>query len=203
MKWDTLPNKKIIDKTIAALTVNGMDAIFIADGKAAKAKVLSLLPKGAEVMTMTSVTLDTIGLTQEITQSSDYDAVKNKLMKMDRKAQSLDMQKLGSAPEWTIGSVHALTQDGHAVIASNTGSQLPAYAYGSPHVIWVVGAQKIVKDIQAGMDRIDTHTLPLESERVKEAYGMPHSEVKKLLIIKKEATPERITVLIVNEVLGF
>src|SRR3989344_2573254 len=47
-----------------------------------------------------------------------------------------------------------LTKDGHVLIASRSGSQIPGYAYGADHVIWVVGAQKLVDDIDEGIKRI-------------------------------------------------
>jgi len=113
------------------------------------------------------------------------------------------MQKLGAAPDWVIGSVHAVTQDGHVLIASNSASQLPAYAAGSNHVVWVVGAQKIVKNIEEGMKRIYEHSLALENKRVQKAYGMKESFVSKILIVNREARRGRTILILVNEVLGF
>ncbi len=122
---------------------------------------------------------------------------------MDSNTQGLEMLTLGAAPEYTVGCVHAVTEDGQIIIASNTGSQLPAYTYSSPHVIWVVGTQKIVKNVAEGMARINEYVLLKESERVKIVYGMEKSNVSKLLIISKEITPGRLTIIFVNEALGF
>ena len=201
MTYDKLPSKSSIEKSISSLKSNGIDAYFVQTAEEAKKKVLELIPKGTSVMTMTSVTLDSIGITNEINQSEKYDSIRNKLMKITDK-QGLEMQKLISSPEWVIGSVHAVTEDGKVLIASNTGSQLPAYAYGAGHVIWVVGAQKLVENIDEGMKRIYEHSLPLESERAKKAYGVSGSSVNKILIVNKEIIP-RITLIFVNEVLGF
>lgn len=101
-----------------------------------------------------------------------------------------------------MGSVHAVTQDGHILIASNSGSQLPAYAYSAAHVIWVVGTQKIVKNIEEGMKRIYEYCLPLEDARAQKAYGVG-SAVNKLLIVNVEKVPGRITIILVKEKLGF
>lgn len=201
--WNQVAAQQTVEKAITSLKANGIDAVFVENGAAAKAKVLEMIPQGAEVMNMTSITLDTIGVSQEIMESGKYDAVKNKLNTMNRETQSREMQRLGAAPEWTVGSVHAVTEGGYVVVASNTGSQLPAYAYGADHVIWVVGTQKLVKDMDAAMKRLYEHTLPLESERAKKAYGMPSSFVSKLLIFHREVRPGRITLIFVNEVLGF
>lgn len=206
MQWDTPASDETITKTIDALTESGIETTVVNNGEEAKAKVLELLPKKAEVMTMTSVTLDTIGVTQAVNESDDYNSVKNTLTKLDRNTQAAEMQKLGSAPEWTLGSVHAITEDGKVVIASNTGSQLPAYAYGSQHVIWVVGTQKIVKNLDDAMKRIYDYILPIETKRARKAYGLPDtwdSNVSKLLIVNKEVTPKRIQIILVKEQLGF
>ncbi len=202
-QWEKLADDKTVEKTAAALKANSIDVIIVENGNEAKKRVLEMLPKGAEVMTMSSVTLDETGITKEIMESDNYNAVKKTLIKMDRNTQAKEMDMLGAAPEWAVGSVHAVTEDGKVLIASNSGSQLPAYAYGAAHVIWVVGAQKIVKDIDEGMKRIYEHSLPLESERAKKAYGVPGSSVNKMLVVNKENVAGRITMIIVKEKLGF
>lgn len=201
-KWNILATDESIAKTIKSLKANGINAIVVENGAEAKKKVLDLLPKNAEVMIMSSVTLETLGLPEEINKSQKLDSVKNKLSKMNRKTQGLEMQKIGAAPEYAIGSVHAVTEDGKLLIASNTGSQLPAYAYGASHVLWVAGTQKIVKNVDEGIKRIYEHSLPLESERAKKVYGTP-SNVSKLLIINEEISPDRLTIILVKENLGF
>jgi L-lactate utilization protein LutC len=206
MEWNKLANKSSLNKTIKALKEAGIESIILSTGKEAKTKILSMIPKESEVMQMTSVTLDSIDISKEINESGKYNSVRNKLMELDRSKDGLKMQKLGAAPEWTIGSVHAVTEDGKVIIASNTGSQLPAYASGASNVIWVVGTQKIVKNLDEAMKRIYDYILPLETLRARKAYGLPDtfdSYVSKLLIINREVNPKRITVIFVTEELGF
>ncbi len=203
-KWDKLADEKTIENTVAALKANGIDAQIVENRQEAKRKVLELIPESSEAMTMTSVTLDAIGLSEEINKAdSRFRPVRDKLYAMDRNTQVQEMNRLGAAPEFAVGSVHAVTEDGHVLIASNTGSQLPAYSFGALHVIWVVGAQKIVKNTDEGIKRIYEHSLPLESERAKKAYGVPGSAVNKILIISKEVQPGRVKLILVKEKLGF
>lgn len=202
-KWDKLADRKTIEKTIATLKANGIDVQVAENRQEAKRRVLEIIPAGSEVMTMTSVTLDTIGLSEEITKADGkFKPVRDKLYAMDRKTQTQEMNRLGAAPEFVVGSVHAITEDGHVLIASATGSQLPAYAYGAGKVIWVAGSQKIVKNTDEGLKRIYDYVFPLEDERARAAYGMG-SGVNKLLIVNKEVTPGRITLILVKEKLGF
>jgi len=203
-KWDRLADEKTIENTVAALKANGIDAQVAENRQEAKRKVLELIPESSEAMTMTSVTLDIIGLSEEINKAdSRFRPLRDKLYAMDRNTQVQEMNRLGAAPEFVVGSVHAVTEDGYVLIASNTGSQLPAYSFGALHVIWVVGAQKIVKNTDEGIKRIYEHSLPLESERAKKAYGVPGSAVNKILIINQEVQPGRIKLILVKEKLGF
>ncbi|GAC1392900.1 MAG: hypothetical protein NVS4B11_13960 [Ktedonobacteraceae bacterium] len=87
------------------------------------------------------------------------------------------------------------------LIASGSGSQLASYVFGASHVIWVVGAQKIVRDLDEGFRRIREYSYPLESVRMQVFYGTG-SSLSKILLIEREL-PGRISILVVKEVLGF
>jgi L-lactate utilization protein LutC len=203
--YNSLASEESIQKAKAALEQNGITVFVVENREEAKAKVLELIPKGAEVMTMTSVTNDTIGLTQELNESGNYNPTRSKLYGSaeSEKISPREKAALGAAPEYATGSVHAVTETGTVLIASNTGSQLPAYAYGADHVIWTVGTHKIVTDTEKGMKRIYEYVLPLESDRAHKAYGVPGSYVSKILVINKEINPGRLTIVLVKEVLGF
>ena len=197
-----LATEESINITKEALEKNGIKVLVVENGEIAKEKALEIIPAGAEIMNMVSVTIDSIGLAKEINESGKYNSVRGKFAKMDPKTQGQEMKKLGSAPEWTIGSVHAATEDGKVIVASLTGSQLPAYVFGSGHVVWIVGSQKIVKDLDEGMQRINEYVFPLENERAQKAYGQK-SSINKILIFNKEVVLSRITMIIVKEKLGF
>lgn len=201
--WDKLASAQTIQNTAKALKQNGIEVTIVNGGKEAKRKALEFIPEGSEVMTMTSVTLDTIGLSEEINKTDGkFKPVRDKLYAMNRNTQAQEMNRLGAAPQVAVGSVHAVTEDGHALIASATGSQLPAYVYSAGKIIWVVGSQKIVKNTNEGMKRIYEYVFPLEDARAKKAYGMG-SGVNKLLIVNKEITPGRVKLILVKEKLGF
>ena len=191
-----------INKAAEALKANGIEAIVVQTGEEAKAKVLELLPEGAEIYNTTSRTLDTIGLASDIEQSGTYQAVRPRLWQFDRTTQANEARKFGAAPDYVVGSVHAITEQGQAIIASLSGSQIGVYASGGGTVIWVVGAQKIVRDLEEGLRRIEEYSYPLEDARAREAYGIG-SGINKVLIVNREFRPGRITAILVKENLGF
>jgi formyltetrahydrofolate synthetase len=202
--WTTIPDEATITATVIALQSHGIDAGVVGTKEEVKKKLLEFLPKGAEVFTLTSMTLEAIGVLPNINESGEYSSVRKQLLSMNRETQGREMRKLGAAPDWAVGSVQAVTMDGEVMIASNTGSQQAAYVYGAGNVIWVVGAQKIVSDSEQGTRRIYEYCLPLESDRMSKQLGRPfQSSVSKILVIKKEVKPHRIQLILVKEVLGF
>ncbi|HSX29610.1 MAG TPA: LUD domain-containing protein [Candidatus Saccharimonadales bacterium] len=203
MAYDVVASDEAIEQAQNALEQNGMRVTVAPDRAAASATVLELVPKGAEVFTATSKTLEALDLTKIFDESGDYDAIRPKLHALyGDPTKKSEQRKIAAAPDYVIGSVHAITQDGNVYVVSNTGSQLPAYAHGAGKVIWIVGAQKIVKDLAEAEKRVKDHVFALEDARAKEAYGHG-SNISKILTIHKEVVPDRITIIIVKEALGF
>jgi hypothetical protein len=191
-----------LERTSAALEANGITVLRAADAAAAKRTVLGLIAAGSQVHHGASQTLEVSGITDAIEHSGRYDPLRPRIFSMDRATQADEIRRLTSAPDVMLGSVHAVTETGSLLTASASGSQLGPYATGAGRVILVVGTQKIVSDLEGGMRRINEYAFPLEDARAQAAYGV-HSAINKILIIDREITPGRITVVFIDEVLGF
>jgi hypothetical protein len=115
------------------------------------------------------------------------------------------MRREGTLAEFFLGSVNALAETGELVFASGSGSQLPAYAYTSRNVIWVVGAQKIAPTLGDALLRVREYVLPLEDQRQKSLGNKAGSRINRILIIEGEPAYLRrnLTLILVNQVLGF
>jgi len=137
-----------LERTAVALEGDGFVVRRAANAAEAKAIVLSLIPEGAEVAQGASQTLQLIGVTEAIEKSERYKPVRPRIWAMDRQKQADEIRRLGAAPDVMLGSVHAVTQTGSLMAASMSGGQLGPYASGAAHVILVVGAQKIVADLE-------------------------------------------------------
>ena len=201
-EFSKLATDEQIERTASALEANNIHTLIAEDGEEAKRLFFELVPEGPEVFLGASVTLETLGIRDEIDKSGKYDALRPKMFAMDRATQGREIRKLVGAPDYAAGSVHAVTEDGQVLIASNTGSQLGPYASGAGKIIWVVGAQKIVKDLNEGLRRIEEYCYPLEEVHMQELYKMS-TNVNKVLIVNREIRPNRITMIIVKEELGF
>lgn len=191
-----------LEGVAAILTEHGFDVELLDDMTDARARVRELIPVGASVFTSASETLRLSGIEADINDGDRYDPIKPRIVAMDRQTEMDGIRRLMSTPDFVVGSVHAVTQDGSLLIASASGSQLPGMAGGAAHAIWVVGAQKVVRDLSAGLRRVEEHCLPLETARAQRAYGHP-SAITRLLILKREPYVGRSTVLLLREAVGF
>ena len=191
-----------VARTAAALEANGMTVLRARNSAEAKRIVLDLIPTGSQVHQGASQTLDVSGVTDEIERSGRYEPLRPRVFSMDRATQADEIRRFSASPDIMLGSVHAVTETGSLVAASVSGSQLGPYVSGAGKVILLVGSQKIVPDLEGALRRIDEYAFPLEDARAQAAYGI-HSGVNKVLIINREWTPNRITVILCDEPLGF
>jgi hypothetical protein len=208
---DQIPNPEFgvpadaatVERTAAALRGKGYAVHVVDDARAAKDLIISLLPEGAEVSQGASETLEELGVTAVLETSGRFDAIRPRTRAMDRTTPEgiRAMRKLGVGPDYYVNSAHAVTEDGTIVIASNTGSQLAPIAFGAGEVIFAIGTQKLVPDLETAFRRIEERSLPLENARMQKIYGT-NSHIRKILIIRGESRPARITVVLVKEPIG-
>jgi len=191
-----------VGRTVAALEANGIRVLRAANSAEARRLVLDLIPAGSQVHQGASLSLEVSGISEEIERSGRYEPLRPRVFSMDRATQADEIRRLAAAPDVMLGSVHAVTETGSLVAASVSGSQLGPYVSGAGKVILVVGTQKIVPNLEDALRRIDEYVFPLEDARALAAYGV-HSGVNKVLIINREWTPDRITVVLCDEALGF
>ncbi|HEY1623240.1 MAG TPA: LUD domain-containing protein [Streptosporangiaceae bacterium] len=193
---------QLLERTAAALAAHGFTAEILDDASTARARIKELIPEGASVFTAASETLRLSGIDDDINTSGRYEAIKPRVLAMDRVTGADDIRRLLATPDVVVGSVAAVTESGSLVAASGSGSQLPSYAGGAARRIWVVGAQKVVPGLDAALRRTEERVLPLESARTQAAYGWP-SAINRLLVLNAEPYPGRGIVLLLREAIGF
>jgi LUD domain len=200
-RFTALPDDQTLATTVVALEQHGFSVEVVDDPDAARQAVLARIPRGSSVMTNTSVTLQETGIAAAINDDGPYNSARNRMFALDFATQAHQMKAISGQPEYSLGSVHAVTRDGTLVIASASGSQLASYTWGAANVIFVVGAQKLVPTLDAAHERIYKHSLILEDARATAAYGQG-SSVGKILEIHQEL-PGRIHVVLIRQSIGF
>ncbi|KAG0280507.1 hypothetical protein BGZ95_009827 [Linnemannia exigua] len=168
--------------------VNTRDDAFVA--------LKNLIPAGASINNAHSTTLEEIGFITYIKGETPWKNVHGTILHEKDPAKQAELRRtLGSTVDYYLTSVAAVTETGHLAHGDLSGS----------NVIVVVGSNKIVKDEQEAWKRQQEFALPLESARVRIAYGLPASSITHYEVIRS-ASPfnaNRIQVLLVNESLGY
>ncbi|HTJ38918.1 MAG TPA: LUD domain-containing protein [Dactylosporangium sp.] len=200
-RFTTLPDEATLSATVVALEEHGFSVEVVDDLDAARQAALRRIPHGSSVMTNTSVTLQETGIDDAINGSGPYESARNKMLALDFQTQGQQMKAIAGQSDYALGSVHAVTRDGSLVIASASGSQLAAYAWGAANVIFVAGAQKLVATLEDARKRVHQHSLVLEDARAQAVYGQ-HSYIGKVLELHQEL-PGRIHVILIRQVVGF
>ena len=201
--WTGLALIEDVSGMMEKMKTRNIEVEVVENREAALARIQSLIPKGASVMTGGSTTLDQIGFTELLKSGAHpWKNLKEEIMAEKNEKKQNELRKNSVLADYFLGSVHAVTENGEVVVASATGSQLPSYAFTSEHVVWIVGTQKIVKNFEEAMQRVRKYVFPLEDARMK-SLGYAGSVIGKIMILEKEFFPGRIKLIFVNEKLGF
>lgn len=205
MNYETVATAESVTKTISALGERGVAGMLVANRTEALEKIKSLIPKDASVMNGSSRTLEEVGFIDYL-KSGDHgwkNLHEEILAEKDPVKQTM-LRRQSVLSDYYLGSVHAASETGELVIASNSGSQLPHIVFTSPNLIFVVGTQKIVPNLDAALVRVRERVLPLEDKRMKDV-GMGGSAISKMVLFEREPAfmGRKVYVIFIHEKLGF
>ena len=199
------------EKLIKGLSKRKMNGYLVQDRKEALKKVLSLIPNNSKIGFGGSVTLEEVGILDEIRKRDDlylYDRTK-----VYDKKKSRDLHIKMFSSDVFLSGTNAITEKGQLVNVDGIGNRTAMIAYGPKKVIIIIGKNKITNHLDSAIDRIKKVALPLDLKRVKEmSKNSPiFSSINwtketiwgHVSIIERQLNPDRIHVIIVNEDLGF
>jgi len=202
--WSTLPTEKIIQETKEAISSRGIEVVLVDNKEQALKKIKELIPKGAEVMTGSSTTLQEIGFSEYLKSGEHgWINVHEKILTEKDMAKQMDLRRKAASTDYFLGSVNAIAKTGELVACDGSGSRVTAYPFAAKKLILVAGTQKITPHLEAAMRRVKEYAFSLENERVKKAYGMPGTTLGKWVIIEREVMPNRTVLILVKQKLGF
>lgn len=205
MDYSQLATKPSTEKTKSALQKKGYHVTVVPDRESALAHVVSLIPSGASVMNGSSVTLEQIGFVEHLKSGKHgWKNLHADIVTEQNEEKKAKLRQEALHSEYYIGSVHALTEAGDYIVASNTSSQLPHIVYTSQNIVLVVSTKKIVPDLSSGLQRIEEYIVPLEDKHMQELYKVG-TELNKIVIVKAESSmmSRQIHFVLVEELLGF
>jgi len=205
MQYNDLANKNSLEKTKTTLEKRGYVVTVVKDGKAALEEIKNTIPSDSSIMNGSSVTLEQIGFIDYLKSGEHkwnnlHGAI---FAEKDPEKQAL-LRKQALSSDYYLGSVHALSEKGEFVVASNTGSQLSHVVFSSPNLIFVVSTKKIVPNLESALKRLEEHVVPLENQHMMEKYNMG-TTLNKIVIFKGESPMmgRKVKFILVEEDLGF
>ncbi|MEK7527374.1 MAG: lactate utilization protein [Patescibacteria group bacterium] len=134
MNYETVPPKKIIEKTAQAIRERGVEVFVVSNKKAALEKIKSLISKNQTVMNGSSTTLDEIGFTEYLKSGSHkWQNLHESIMKEPDQQKGLLMRRQALLADYFLGSVNAIAQTGELVAADASGSRVGAYPFAAGH----------------------------------------------------------------------
>ena len=129
-KWTRLPDDKSIVRTITALQDRGIKSESVSTREDALELLAKRIPRGSEVMTGASATLDEIGFLQLLKLGThQWKNLKSEITGEKDPVRQRELRVRAAGAQYFIGSAHTVAGTGKIVIASASGSQIPAYVY--------------------------------------------------------------------------
>ncbi|KAG0287495.1 hypothetical protein BGZ96_008582 [Linnemannia gamsii] len=190
----------------AALEKNGFKVHVVNTRADAFEALKNLIPAGVSINNAHSTTLEEIGFISYIKGETPWKNIHGSIVKEADAAKQADLRRtLGSTVDYYLTSVAAVTETGHLAHGDLSGSKVGPVSFAAGNVIVVAGSNKIVKDEFEAWKRMEEFALPLESARVRIAYGLPASSITHYEVLRTPSpfNANRIQVLLINEALGY
>lgn len=205
MEYNKLATKETVQKVIEELGKRNTEAVLVENGALAMAKIKEFITPGASVMNGSSVTLEQIGFVDYLKSGTHgWNNLHEAIIAEKDPTKQAELRRQSSLSDFYLGSVHAISETGEFIIASNSGSQLPHIVFTSPNIIFVASTKKIVPTLSDAMDRLYKHVIPLEEVHMQQKYGVG-TYPSKIVTWNREnpKSGRKIRMILVNEDLGF
>ena len=202
-----------IQRTVKALESNGFKTIIASDKNEALVEALKLIPEKAKVGIGGSVTVREVGLVSELFKRGN-EVLENWSRKVTPE-EDMTIRKGHLTCDIFITSSNAITEDGKLVNIDGMGNRVASMIFGPKKVIVIVGINKIVKEVHAGIDRIRNIATPMNVKRAGgttpcvtdvcdlEKCQPPNRHCHVITIIEKIPVKTDTTIILVKEELGF
>ncbi len=202
-RWNRIPDDATIERTVAAIEARNIRVILVDTAKDALRAVMDLIPEGGEVMNGTSTTLVEMGYDKVLEENPkgwrDYHATVTAENDTERRHA---LRRKSVAADYFLSGVQAIAESGEVVGCDKTGSRTGAWPHAAANLILVSGVNKIVPTLDDALRRCREYALPLEEQRAQHVYGTG-SYIGKYVILNREDTDGRITLVLIREPLGY
>ena len=204
----TKRNDLLSEKIIKGLESRNMKGFYAKNRAEALQIALELIPAGSSVTMGGCVSAREIGLVDSL-KVGNYDFIDRDLAD-DKRAAALKAYDV----DFFLASCNAITEDGVLVNIDGNANRVSAIAFGPRKVLFIVGMNKVCKDVDSAMKRARNVAAPVNAQRfgldtpcTKTGSCMdcksPDTICCQFLVTRYSRHDDRIYVILVNDSLGF
>ncbi len=204
----TKRNDLLAQKVIKGLESRNMKGYYAHDREEALSIALGLIPEGSTISMGGGVSVEEIGLVDAV-KTDKYNFIDRNAAE-DRRAAELAAYDA----DFFLASCNAMTEDGILVNIDGNSNRVSSIAYGPKKVLFIVGMNKVCKDVDGAMKRARNVAAPINAQR----FGLqtpcsktgscmdcksPDTICCQFLVTRYSRHADRISVILVNDNLGF
>lgn len=204
----TKRNNLLAQKVIKGLESRNMSGYYAETKEDALKIALELIPKGSSVTMGGAMSAHEIGLVEAL-KGPDYN-----FMDRDKATDKRAAMLAAYDADFFLSSANAMTEDGIMINVDGNANRVSSIAQGPKKVIFIVGMNKITKDVDSAMKRARNVAAPINAQR----FGLstpctatgscmdcksPDTICCQILITRYSKHKDRIHVILVNDNLGF
>lgn len=207
----TKRNDLLSKKVIQSLKNRHMNGYYVHSKQEAVDLAFEIMKPGSSVGWGGSDTLNKIGIKEELYKRNF------KVIDRDQAKDAKEKYKLERDcfyADYYLMSTNAMTEDGILVNMDGHCNRVSCLCFGPRHVIMIVGMNKVTKDLDSAISRLRNVAAPINNQRFSGnrpcqltgscanclAQGCICDQ---LVITRNSMEPDRIHVILVDEVLGY
>ena len=205
-------NKIRIETVIKGLEKRGIKGYYAEDGEEALRMLLEMMPEGSSVGRGGSMTLNELGVFEEL-QKRNYTCYEPHSEKDPDRI--IEVRLAIFSADFMLTSANASTLDGEIINIDGTGNRLAPIIYGPDKVIFIVGANKIAADVHDAYKRVRCDACPPNCVRLGkktpcaitgkcgDCMSPGNTVCCNLNTTRYNSIPDRMHVILINDNLGF
>jgi hypothetical protein len=193
------------------LKKRNMEGYFCETSAEAVELALSLMPEGSSISWGGTSTVSECGLMDAI-QKKNYTLIDRSAAKTPEEKREIFAKTVMA--DYYLMSTNAITMEGELINIDGFGNRVACLCAGPEHVLVIAGMNKVVNNVESGLDRIRTKAAPANTVRLNKNTPCAKTGVcgncfapdcicSQTVITRRSGTPGRIKVILVNEDLGF
>lgn len=207
----TKRNDLLSQKVIQGLKNRHMNGYYVHTKQEAFDLVFELMKSDSSVGWGGSDTINSLGIKEEL-YKRDFKVIdRDKAKDADEK---YNIERETFYADYYLMSTNAITEDGILVNMDGHCNRVACLCFGPKQVIMVVGMNKVTKDIDSAISRLRNVAAPINNQRFGgnrpcQVTGSCANSLAQgcicdqLVITRNSMDPDRIHVILVDEVLGY